>query len=52
MTKKDGTTDRVQAISDVCHALRHADGDASVWFHWRNPPSLCVVVQTAAGRRK
>jgi hypothetical protein len=25
MTKKDGATDRVQAISDVCHALRHAD---------------------------
>lgn len=52
MTKKDGATDRVQATSDVCHGLRHADGDASVWFHSRNPPWLCVVVQTAAGRRK
>jgi hypothetical protein len=24
MTKKDGATERVQAISDVCHGLRHA----------------------------
>jgi len=33
MTKKDGATERVQAISDVCHGLRHAEGDATVWLH-------------------
>jgi hypothetical protein len=52
MTKKDGATDLVQAISDVCHALRHADVDANAWFHSRNLPWPCKMVRTQAGRRK
>lgn len=47
MTKKDGATERVQAISDVCHGLRHAHSDANVWFHSRNPPWLASSSQRA-----
>ena len=49
MTKKDGATERVQAISDVCHGLRHAHSDANVWFHSRNPPWLASSSQRAQG---
>lgn len=52
MTKKDGATEGVQAISDVCHGLRHAHSDANVWFHSRNPPWLSKLVSTRAGRRE
>ena len=49
MTKKDGATERVQTISDVCHGLRHAHSDANVWFHSRNPPWLASSSQRAQG---
>jgi len=56
MTNQDGTTDttdRVQASSNVCAMpFGTQKGSTSAWFHWRSPPWLSVVVQTAAGRRK